>query len=103
MHSCLCLFSLLRSDENMFESGSIVFSRVLSETQALGDFSKALTAVVESVFSHDWTVLAASLAGPCTFAILSRFFRVKFCRFRHFAICVLKLFVMKWRASSFET
>src|SRR3972149_5098410 len=76
MHSCLCLRSWLSRDESMFDNGSMAGSHVFSEAQSLSYFSKALTAEVETVLSHDRTVLAASLARPAAFAEFSLFLQL---------------------------
>ena len=103
MHSCLCLRSLLSRDESMFDNGSMAGSHVFSEAQSLSYFSKALTAEVETVLSHDRTVLAASLAGPAAFAEFSLFLRLDLGHGYQLATCVLKLLCMNAIASSLVT
>src|SRR5882672_6690432 len=75
MHSCLCLRSLLRMDENMLDIGSISWSHVFLESESDGYFSKALSAEVEPVLSDDGSVLAAAFARTCSLSILSLFLR----------------------------
>ena len=75
MQSCLCLLSLLRMAENMFEIGSMIWSHVLLESEADGNFSEALSAEVQPVLSDDGSVLAAAFAGSRAFAVLPDFLR----------------------------
>ena len=75
MQSCLCLRSLLSMAENMFEIGSILRSHVLLESEADGDFSKALSAEVQPVLSNYRSVLAATLAWSGPFSVFSDLFR----------------------------
>lgn len=101
MHSCLCLRSLLSKDESMFDSGSMGGSHVFSEAQSLSHFSKALTAEVETVLSHDGPALAASLAGPAAFAEFSLFLLLDLGHGNYqLTTCVLKLLCMNTIASS---
>src|SRR5438309_10842543 len=93
MQSCLCLRSLLRMAENMFEIGSMVWSHVLFESEADCDFSEALSAEVQPVLSDYGSILAAAFAWSRTFAVLSDFFRFYL---SHFFGCQLPICVLKF-------
>ncbi len=104
MHSCLCLRSLLRIDENMLDIGSISWSHVFFESESYGYFSKALSAEVESVFSDDGPVLAAAFAWARSFSILSLFLCLDLGHEdSQLPTLVPKLFCMNLTASCFET
>ncbi len=104
MHSCLCLRSLLRMDENMLDIGSISWSHVFLESESYGYFSKALSAEVESVFSHDGSVLATAFARMCALSILPLLLCFELGHdASQFPMFVPKLFCMNLTASSFDT
>ena len=75
MQSCLCLRSLLRMAENMFEIGSMESSHVLFEAEADCNLSEALSTEVQPVLSYYGSILAAPFARSRTLAVLSDFFR----------------------------
>jgi hypothetical protein len=76
MHSCLCLRSLLRIDENMLDMGSTCVSHVLLESEPDSYLSETLSAKVEPVLSNDGSILTASLAWTRSLAILSLLLRL---------------------------
>src|SRR2546425_8433323 len=104
MHSCLCLRSLLRMDENMLDIGSISWSHVFLETESYCYFSKALSAEVESVLSHYGSVLAAAFAWASALSIFPLLLRFQLGHdSSQFPMFVPKLFCMNLTVSSLDT